>query len=238
MLQSQIAMSEMNIPLASCLCVTHKKPLMLQRVIECFRNQSYANRQMVIVYEKSDEATSNFLRVHKWENSIKIVEVSYQPVKMVLGQLRNISIREADGDYVCQWDDDDWYDPDRLAVQMACVLQTRHPACVLSRWIVYDAIGRKAYLSNKRLWEGSILCEKSILQNKPYPEISKGEDTKVIDYLSDNDLLAVIPDMPELYIYTYHGANTWESSHFEDIFNASSELSPDDCAQVIDIMNG
>lgn len=228
---------EKKTPMVSCLCVTHKKPKMLERVVNCFRNQSYANRQLVIVFERSDQATSNFLASREWEESIKIVEVPDNPVKLPLGRLRNISLTEADGEYVCQWDDDDWYDPDRISVQIEYITETERPACVLSRWVVFDSIRRKAYLSNRRLWEGSIMCRRDIMLGIPYPEIPKGEDTQVIDYLSGQDLLTVIDDMPELYIYTYHGTNTWESSHFEDIFKASSELSPEDCAQVIEIIS-
>lgn len=226
-----------NLPFISCLCVTRNKPLMLQRVINCFRNQSYRNKQLVIVYEESDELTGGFLHGFTWEESIKLVKVPDKPVKLPLGTLRNLSLEHADGDYVCQWDDDDWYDPDRLSVQMDALLKAGRTACILSQWIVFDAVSSKAYLSNRRLWEGSILCRKDILQNRSYPEISKGEDTEVIDYLLRNNLLTVIHDMPELYIYTYHGANTWEQDHFTDIFAASTELSPQECAQVIDILN-
>lgn len=210
---------------------------MLQRVIDCFRDQSYVNRQLVIVYEESDELTCGFLHGLTWEENIKLVKVPDKPVKFSLGKLRNLSLEQADGDYVCQWDDDDWYAPDRLSAQMEAVLKADRPASVLSRWIVFDAIRRKAYLSNRRLWEGSILCRKELMLNKPYPEISKGEDTEVIESLVRKNLLTVIHDMPELYIYIYHGANTWEQDHFKDIFTASTELSSEECAQVTDILN-
>lgn len=227
----------MEIPFVSCLCVTHRKPLMLRRVIDCFRNQSYANRQLVIVYETSDWITANFLNSQQWEDRIKIVEVSDSPIKKTLGELRNISLKEADGQYVCQWDDDDWYDSDRIQVQMDKITQSGLPASILSRWIVFNSVNQKAYLSNRRLWEGSIMCRKDIVLERPYPEIKKGEDSVVIDYLSHRNLLAVIDNVPELYIYVYHGNNTWEASHFEDIFRASSALNPDICAQIIDILS-
>lgn len=210
---------------------------MLQRVIHCFRNQSYRYKQLVIVYEESDELTGGFLQGHTWDENIKLVNVPDKPVKLPLGRLRNLSLEQADGDYICQWDDDDWYDPDRLSAQMEAILKAGRPASVLSRWIVFDAVRRKAYLSNRRLWEGSIMCRKDILLKRPYPEISKGEDTEVIESLVRKNLLTVIHDMPELYIYNYHGGNTWEQDHFKDIFTASTELSPEECAQVTDILN-
>lgn len=227
----------MNTPLISALCVTHKKPLMLKRVMDCFMNQSYPNKQLVVVYEDHDKDTCTLLESGTWDDTVKLVRVSASPVKLSLGELRNISIEAADGEYVCQWDDDDWYDPNRIAVQVEHIIATNRPACVLSQWVVFDAVNQKAYLSNIRLWEGSIMCKKEIIQQRLYAKIPKGEDTEVVDYLSNNDLLTVIHDMPELYIYIYHGTNTWEQAHFEKIFNASMQLSQDSCDQIIDILN-
>ena len=209
----------------SCLCVTRDKPDMLARVIRCFRNQSYENKQLVILYEDFDLATDQFIKRREWEKRIKIIRVGASPVKCSLGELRNISVREADGEYVCQWDDDDWFDPDRLTNQMQHIQTTGKPACLLSRWIVYDAIHQKAYISNRRLWEGSILCQKLLMLEKPYPAVSKGEDSSVIEFLYQQQHLHIIEDMPELYIYISHGNNTWEQSHFDLIFTCSTALS-------------
>ena len=133
---------------------------------------------------------------------------------------------------MCQWDDDDWYDPERLAIQMERIQATGKEACVLSRWVVFDATTGAAYLSNRRLWEGSILCRREILLEKPYPLVSKGEDTTVIRQLYDRDLLEVIDDEPEIYVYVYHGDNTWEKDHFQQIFDQSTKLGTDVQTQI------
>lgn len=219
-------MNNINIqPLISCLCVTHRKPKMLERVINCFYNQSYPNKQLIIVYEDFDATTHEFIVNQNFENNIQVVMIDSSKRKISLGELRNISICEADGEYVCQWDDDDWFDPDRLTTQMQCIQQSGKPACILSRWIVFDALTKKAYLSNKRLWEGSILCRKDLMQEKVYPPLHKGEDSSVIEHLYLNDKLHIVDDMPELYIYISHGNNTWEQGHFDQIFQFSTELS-------------
>jgi len=223
-------------PLISCLCITHKKPDMLQRVIRCFDNQSYPNKQMVIVYEESDQLTHEFIAQHTFDYNTKIVNIGLGS-KKTLGELRNISVREADGEYVCQWDDDDWYDPDRLSEQMNVLLLNNKPACVLSRWIVFDACSQKAYLSNRRLWEGSILCKRDRMLQNPYPQLSKGEDSNLINCLYEHGELSIIEDMPNLYVYIYHGDNTWEYAHFKQIFDYSKELSLSFSKEVFQIIN-
>ncbi len=197
---------------------------MLKRVINCFYAQSYHNKQLVIVYEEIDELTCNFVENLSFDEGLKVIKIDSLR-KRSLGELRNIGIVAADGEYVCQWDDDDWFDPDRLETQMRFLKKQGKVACILSRWIIFDACSEKAYLSNRRLWEGSILCKKEIMLKYPYPHISKGEDTIIIENLFNQELLVLIDDMPELYIYIYHGNNTWESSHFKRILNASKELS-------------
>jgi len=121
-----------NSPLISCLCVTHKKPDLLIRAVHCFYTQSYSNKQLVIVYEEKDS-------------------------KITLGELRNISIKKVDGTFVYQWDDDDWYSPERLSKQMQYLQLYEKPASILSKWIVFNSCSPKAFMSNHRPWEGSIL---------------------------------------------------------------------------------
>lgn len=209
---------------------------MLNRVINCFYNQTYENKQLVIVYEESDTPTCDFIRKQKFADNVKTILIESSLGKIPLGELRNISIRNADGEYVCQWDDDDWFDPDRLTVQMQLLGDTDKPACILSRWIVFDSQHNKSYISNKRLWEGSVLCRKEIMLDNPYPALTKGEDSSVIEYLHKNDQLHIIENRPELYIYISHGTNTWEQEHFDQIFQYSKELPPEYSIQIQELL--
>lgn len=225
-------------PLISCLCVTHKKPKMLNRVINCFFNQSYENKQLVIVYEDFDTPTCDYIKSQNFNKQVKTIRIDSSEGKIPLGELRNISVREADGEYVCQWDDDDWFDPDRLTTQIQFIRDRGKPACILSRWVVFDDQSKRAYISNRRLWEGSILCRKDLMMQKPYPAIHKGEDSSVIKYLYENNKLYIVDDMPELYIYISHGNNTWEQSHFNLIFQFSTELSAEYSVEILEILEG
>eukprot|EP01038_Epipyxis_sp_PR26KG_P000836 gene836-1178_t len=105
-----------------------------------------------------------------------------QPLVSCLCVTRNrprLLSRASAGDYVCQWDDDDWYRHDRLETQMAALLDSRLPACVLSRWICLDVPRRRAFVGHHRPWEGSIVCRKEAML--PYPALAKKEDTPMIE---------------------------------------------------------
>ena len=225
-----------ELPLISCLCVTHRKPDMLKRVINCFHNQTYPSKQLVIVYEEADLPTLQFMNRQVFAGNIKIVKID-ATTRLPLGELRNISVKEADGSYVCQWDDDDWYDADRLTEQMNHIMLHGKSGCILSIWIVFDATTQKAYLPQRYLWEGSILCKREVMIQKPYPPLTKGEDTSVVRYLYLRDELSVMDDMPHLYVYIWHGNNTWEYDHFKKILDTSLELPESYSKDVIEVLS-
>ena len=212
-----------SLPLISCLCVTYGKPLLLKRAIACFMEQTYPRKELVIVVEYDDLLTRDFLENKDYPNFIKVVTVS-SALKKPLGELRNISVQEASGEYVCQWDDDDWYNISRLEKQYEVIRESGKAGSILTRWMLYDGNTGKAYISHKRNWEGSLMCNKQILADHKYEKVARGEDTAVVEGLYDKGQLAIIGNMPGLYIYTWHGGNTWNYDHFKEIFFCSQEL--------------
>jgi len=210
----------------SCLCVTRMRIEALKRAIECYQQQSHPDRELLVLCEDDDHQTIEFLQTLD-NPQIRGHIVPVQP-RLTLGELRNRAIAAAKGDYICQWDDDDWYHPRRLELQLKTALGQNKAASILPRWLIYSRLEHAAYCSNVRLWEGSLLCRKALLQSGPgYPAISKGEDTAVIAWLYVQDELA-IEDRPDLYVYMHSGNNTWEDRHFKQILDSSTALSPKD----------
>jgi glycosyltransferase involved in cell wall biosynthesis len=225
------------LPLISCLCITENRPVFLNRAIACFCRQTYKNKQLVILYKENDLVTKNYIDNNIFQNSIKTVKVPNDPINR-LGAIRNISVQEADGEYICIWDDDDWYHMDRLSIQYYTLVNLKKQASVLSQYFIFDAVTSKVYLSFKRnYWENSLLSEKSIFLSKKYPNISKGEDTFLVDYLFNADKLSIIDNKAYLYVYTYHGCNTCDHSHFLKLFARSVEI-PSLSKVISDILGG
>ena len=211
-------------PMISCLCVTQKKPDLLKRAIYCYRHQTYLNKQIVIVYEETDLPTCEFIDRQQFAGDFKTVKIG-RDTKLTVGELRNIGIREADGSYVCQWDDDDWYDADRLTEQMNFLALHDAAGCVFPRCIMFDEHTQKAYLSRVRLWENSILCKREVMLQHPYPPLSKGEGIDVAGQLYTQGELLLMKDMPQLYVYTFNGNSTWDCHHFKANLDRDQELS-------------
>jgi len=217
-------------PLISCLCVTRNRVTHLQRVIDNFRHQTYSNKELVVVFESDDLMTKQLASSSKVSN-IKWHEVASNP-KMSLGNLRNLSIELAAGEYFCQWDDDDWYHRERIEMQLNCLLESHKSACLLGYWLIYDSVDEKAYLSHMEAWGGTILCRRDVVSEfNRYPDQTRHEDTHFIrDVITLKNFVPLI--MPSLYIYVFHGRNTFERAHFQELF-AMGQALPAHIGQVV-----
>ena len=225
-----------KVPLISCLCLTHNKAFLLERAIKCYQAQTYPIKELIIVYKDNDLSARSVVEKTNLEEIIPI-EVSTSPPK-TLGELRNLSIERCNGDYFCQWDDDDWYHKSRLEVQLNAALNNWKPVCLLTFLLMFDMTGGQAYLSHLNLWEGSILGKKSIVtRDIKYADKDRGEDTPFINKLSgSSDIYPLVK--PNMYIYVYHGANTWGYNHFKSIFLKSQALSTTANILIKDILAG
>lgn len=214
-------------PLVSCLCITKNRVAKLKRSIDCFIGQSYPDKELLIVYEDDDRETAEYVQElikNKKHPGITSHEVKSIP-KLTLGQLRNISIEQCTGEYFCQWDDDDWYHRDRIKIQLETAITNYHPASILTNWILYDSNFKKAYFSLFRLWEGSILCKKSIIDfSLQYPAWGVAEDTIFINKLVARSRVFPVVN-PNLYIYEIHRNNTWSSGHSNNMISFACQLS-------------
>ena len=146
-----------------------------------------------------------------------------------LGALRNISVALCHGDLFCQWDDDDFNAPERLAVQYAYL--NRHPSakvCFLADqlhyyftdgklfwndWSAFHSGGRKEY----SLIPGTIMAYRQGFSAR-YPSAgyhcSAGEDS-VLAYglLDDEESVLLLHGFGYLHVYSYHGKNVWDMDH-------------------------
>ena len=219
--------------LVSCLCVTRNRVAMLQRAVQCFRRQTYAPRELLIVFEADDPATRAYVQQLQ-DTDIRGVEVPVQP-KLSLGALRNLAVREARGAFIAQWDDDDWSAPERLTAQMQALAPRNKIGCVLLRWLMFDELTHTAWVSKERPWEGSLLARRDGMP--PYEDLSKFEDTPVMIQLVEQEQLVAL-NRPELYVYVYHGANTWERQHWEEaIVPGALRLSDADAQQIRKVLH-
>ena len=197
---------------------------MLRRAVSCFLRQTYQPRELVIIHQSDDQPTREYLATLS-EPMIRTVEVPGSP-RLTIGALRNISMEAAHGHYIAVWDDDDWHAPTRLDEQIKAIDSTGRQGCVLSLVTLYDELTGSAFLSARRLWEASLLAERTAVP--AYPDLRRGSDTPVIASMAAESKLVGL-DRPDLYVYFYHGENVWNRAHWEQnlLPHASPLTEPD-----------
>ncbi|MBL1098006.1 glycosyltransferase [Streptomyces coffeae] len=205
-------------PMVSCLMVTKDRPAAAARAIRCFLAQTYAPAELVVVDDSADDALERHIRALD-EPRIRLHRLP--PEGRTLGELRNVAVDVAAGPYVCQWDDDDLYDPERLEVQMAAIAGLGANACFLARERLWWPARRTLGISGARVWEGSMVCAKEGLPR--YPALRRGEDSPVAAQVVGAGRVVSV-DVPALYTYVCHGANTFDESHFASIFEAATQV--------------
>lgn len=211
-------------PLISCICITDSRPIFLKRAIACFEAQNYPNKELVISYPKNDQQSRSVVNLLK-DTELSVLKMEREQEESV-GNARNIAIAKCNGDYICVWDDDDWYHESRLSFQFNS-MQTigfGYNASVLTRVLLFDNTTQKAYVSFSYCWENTLLCRKEIILQNQYAHQNKGEDTHIIKFLDGKRFLHHIADAPFLYVYIYHGENTWDYKHYEYLISKSELL--------------
>lgn len=198
-------------PRISCVMVTANRRAIAARAVQCFVQQRWANRELVVIDDGQEDYAPLFAAIP--QDRIVYHRLPADPAT-TLGRLRNLSLDLARGQIVAQWDDDDWYHPDRLRQQAGALTNGKH-ACVLAATLMHlDApewIDRPYVGALKPGVPGTIVHRADPAAR--YPEERRGEDTVFLDHWRADELAVL--DAPHLFLRAFHGANTWEREHFE-----------------------
>ncbi len=202
-------------PLVSCLMVTRGNPSLVSAALACFRAQTWQNKELVVVCAN---ITQDLRDLMKDDRRVRLVEITQE---LPLGDLRNLALARSAGTYVCQWDDDDLYDPRRIAVMMGVLNSAGVMSVFMSRWLIWWPARDIVALSATRLWEGSMLAHRSVIP--AYPSITRGEDSYVASWITAYHPTALL-DCAHMYCYRITGQNTWGESHFEQMLASATKV--------------
>ncbi len=205
--------------LVSCLTVSRPGRLaQLSQSLRCFSRQTFSERELVIVHD-GDDTFARALRAVVDAFPGERIRTVRSPGGRTLGALRNLSVCSAAGEIVCQWDDDDLYHPERLAVQYARLREADGDFCFFTdqlHWFqntdefFWDDWNVEHYPMN--LIQGTLMGRRSMMPS--YPDLARGEDTPLLQELHRNGTrLVTLDGHGYLYIYTYSGDNAWNLSH-------------------------
>lgn len=192
-------------PLVSCIMPTSDRRGFVPQAIRCFLRQDYPNLELLVV----DDGTDPVRDCVPESERIRYLRLDQ---KLTIGAKRNFACEHARGEFVVHWDDDDWYPPWRVRVQVSALIDRGADLCGSSRVFYYDAATERAweyrYASSETAWvAGNTLAyRKRFWEHHKFPHIQVGEDTRFVW----NAARKTICDLtePTLCVAMVHSGNT------------------------------
>ncbi|MDD3474457.1 MAG: glycosyltransferase family 2 protein [Candidatus Dojkabacteria bacterium] len=220
-------------PLVSIVIPVHNGEKYIKEAIDSCLNQTYENREIIVVDDQSDDNTLNILRDYK--EKIRVIPVKKQNG---LGNVINIGIRASKGEYIARMDADDVMYPNRLEKQLEYMQSNPNCVAVGGQIDIIDKDGnitghRKYAVEDRDIKKNLFLFQpfahpavtlrKSSLEEVGlYPEnIWKVEDVKLFLLLSKEGEFHNIEDTVLKYRMTF---NTQSQSNMLDHFKKSNEI--------------
>ena len=125
----------------SCIMATHDRRRFVPQGIQCFLDQNYRHRELIIVDDGSEPIEDLVPR----DPRIHYLRLSS---RRSTGTKRNLGCELATGEYLMCWDDDDWFGPNRISCQVAPMLAGRFDATVLPASYMLDLAQNSFWLHN------------------------------------------------------------------------------------------
>lgn len=103
-------------PLVSAIITTYNRPEYLRRAVRAVSNQTYQNIELVVVDDCSETPARNVLA--DASPDVRTLEIIRHEENLGANAARNTGVEIASGEYVAFLDDDDRWDPEKLARQV------------------------------------------------------------------------------------------------------------------------
>jgi 2-polyprenyl-3-methyl-5-hydroxy-6-metoxy-1,4-benzoquinol methylase len=190
--------------LVSCIMPTYNRRSFVPRAIELFLGQTYAEKELIVL-DDGDDRVADIIPAR---NDIRYIAL---PSRLNVGAKRNLACREARGDLILHWDDDDWYAPRRIETQVKALVESQADIAGLDRLLYFDPAANLAwqysYPRNAKRWAGgNTLCyRKAFWNSHRFPEVMIGEDSRFVWSASAGKLVTI--DDESLVVGFIHGSN-------------------------------
>jgi glycosyltransferase involved in cell wall biosynthesis len=193
---------------------TSGRPAFALNAVRLFLAQDYPNRELVVVMDRgADDELASALPADPR------IRCLYGRPGESIGAKRNRACEIAMGGYVAQWDDDDWYGPRRLSVQLEPLLAGRADVTAMTTpiflelpawrfWGVTPWLHRRLFVQD--VHGGTLVYRREVWERLArYPDASLAEDAQFLTSAKRRGArLQPVPG-EGLFMYVRHGANAW-----------------------------
>jgi glycosyltransferase involved in cell wall biosynthesis len=197
-------------PLVSCVLPTGNRRHFLAQAIKYFLRQTYSNKELIII-DDGEELADDLVQGHP--------QVKYlcSNVPVPLGTKLNWGIENANGKIIQKWDDDDYYHPDFLKVNLDALISRSLPGSIVcyDRLLVFLSKTGDLKITNTGWCAGSTLCfYQSLWEKQGFRPLNRAVDWH---FLNDHSPTRCKISDPELHIVIRHNQHTWKKMGAQDV---------------------
>ncbi len=204
--------------MVTCLCLTPTHPAVgpgksefeqfvmrrkwLPHAIDCFLNETYADRELLIVPDER-----GFIEdLIPPDPRIRVV---YSGGAMKIGEKRNFGCAAAAGQFIAHWDDDDHSEPGRLALEIETLDRAQKSVTGFHSMKFTDGDRWWLYRGAQAFALGTSLCYRKSWweRNRFDPTKQIGEDSHLVSMALAQREFISLPDTDLMYA-TVHESNT------------------------------
>jgi glycosyltransferase involved in cell wall biosynthesis len=127
------------LPRVSCILFVHDHRELIPLAIRCFQNQTYSNRELLIVEEADGPMGADSIPS---DGRIRRIRID---TGGTMGAKRNRACHEATGDFIAHWDAVGWMADRRLHDQVNALLEQGADVCGASNLLYYDVQAELAW---------------------------------------------------------------------------------------------
>ena len=173
-------------PLVSIVIANYNKEKYIKKCIDSVLNQTYKNYEIIIVDDASTDRCVSIIKKIK-NDKIKLI---INKKNMGIAYSRNRGIKLAKGKYLCFLDSDDYWDKNKLKIQLNYMIQnnlnftfmsyyfTDEYENILKKVNVPHMLNYKKALKNTIIWTSTVMINVDNIKKKNIymPNIKRGQD--------------------------------------------------------------
>ncbi|MEK6302439.1 MAG: glycosyltransferase [Acidobacteriota bacterium] len=202
-------------PLVSCVMATRDRAEFVLQSIRYFERQDYPARELIII----DDGRQSLEGLWPDDSRIRYVRLAQ---RQSIGAKRNLGCELAQGSIVAQWDDDDWYAPERLSVQAAPLISGEADITALTAEVFFDLprwefwrctpeLHRRLFVED--VHGGTLVYRREVWEKLArYPDCSLAEDAGFLRQVVRRGARLAREHREGLFVYVRHATNSWSFS--------------------------
>lgn len=198
--------------LVSCIMPTRNRRDFALQAIRYFQRQDYPRLELVVVDDGDDDLEACL----PGDERIRYLRA---PVGESIGAKRNRACEAARGSVIAHWDDDDWYGPRRLSVQVEPLLAGEADLSGLRADVFFDLGDWSFWTCTPQLHErlfvgnvhgGTLVYRREVWEQLArYPDLSLAEDAWLLWRAARAGARVRRVEAAGLFVYLRHGDNSW-----------------------------